>query len=94
MTREIAQTSASADERQRRDQAQPELLVHAGQTRSEVRHHMAVLFGQAFTRLRTRGEAFECRCRHGRILQGRVGALLVGIAAVKTWPVQPRVGDR
>jgi lipid-A-disaccharide synthase len=84
LTEQLAQLRPGAEERQRRDQAPPVLLVLPGSRRSEVRHHMAV-FGQALARLKDEGAAFELVLPTMPHLQGAVAE------ALKAWPVQPRV---
>jgi lipid-A-disaccharide synthase len=84
LTEQLAQLRPGAEERQRRDEAPPVLLVLPGSRRSEVRHHMAV-FGQALARLRDEGAAFELVLPTMPHLQGAV------TEALKPWPVQPRV---
>ena len=84
LTEQLAQLRPGADERQRRDEVPPVLLVLPGSRRSEVRHHMAV-FGQALGRLKDEGAAFELVLPTMPHLQGAVAE------ALKAWPVQPRV---
>jgi lipid-A-disaccharide synthase len=81
---QLAQLRPGPDERQRRDEPPPVLLVLPGSRRSEVRHHMAV-FGQALGRLNDAGVAFEPVLPTMEHLQEAVAE------ALKAWPVQPRV---
>src|SRR5207253_8525972 len=74
----------NAEEGKRRGEPPPVLLVLPGSRRSEIRHHMAV-FGQALTRLRDDGTAFELVLPTMPHLQEAVAE------ALKAWPVQPRV---
>jgi lipid-A-disaccharide synthase len=76
-------------EQARRDGSPPVLLVLPGSRRSEIRHHMAV-FGETLARLQAQGAAFELILPTMPHLQSAVEA------AVKSWPVQPRivVGDQ
>jgi lipid-A-disaccharide synthase len=74
----------SADERLRRDAQPPLLLVLPGSRRSEIGHHMAV-FGATLGQLRAEGTAFELVLPTMPHLQETIAA------ALKTWPVQPRV---
>ena len=84
LTEQLASLRPGAEERQRRDEAPPVLLVLPGSRRSEIRHHMAV-FGQALGRLRDEGVAFELILPTMPHLQEAVAE------ALKSWPVQPRV---
>jgi lipid-A-disaccharide synthase len=79
----------SAEERMRREQAPPVLLVLPGSRRSEIRHHMAV-FGETLGRLRDQDAPFELILPTMAHLQEAVGE------AATRWPVQPRIviGER
>ena len=79
----------SAEERTRREQAPPVLLVLPGSRRSEIRHHMAV-FGETLGRLRDQDTPFEPILPTMAHLQEAVGE------AATRWPVQPRIviGER
>jgi lipid-A-disaccharide synthase len=81
---QLAQLRPGADERQRRSEPPPVLLVLPGSRRSEIRHHMAV-FGQALGRLNDAGAAFELLLPTMPHLQEAVAE------ALKAWPIQPRV---
>jgi lipid-A-disaccharide synthase len=81
---QLAQLRPGADERQRRSEPPPVLLVLPGSRRSEIRHHMDV-FGQALGRLNDAGVAFELLLPTMPHLQEAVAE------ALKAWPVQPRV---
>ncbi|HET6839720.1 MAG TPA: lipid-A-disaccharide synthase [Bradyrhizobium sp.] len=72
------------DERKRRDDAPPVLLVLPGSRRSEVRHHMAV-FGETLGRLHSEGVAFDL------ILPTTPHLRELVEESAKSWPVQPRV---
>jgi lipid-A-disaccharide synthase len=84
LTEQLAQLRPGTEERQRRDEVPPVLLVLPGSRRSEIRHHMAV-FGQALARLNDSGVVFEPVLLTMPHLQGTVAE------ALKPWPVQPRV---
>jgi lipid-A-disaccharide synthase len=58
LTEQIGTLRPSAEERKRRDEAPPVLLVLPGSRRSEIRQHMAV-FGETLDRLSAEGLAFE-----------------------------------
>jgi lipid-A-disaccharide synthase len=81
---QVGSLRPSAEERKRRDQAPPVLLVLPGSRRSEIRHHMAV-FGETLGRLRDQGGLFELILPTMAHLQDVVGQ------GVKSWPVQPRI---
>jgi lipid-A-disaccharide synthase len=74
----------SAGESQRRSEQPPLLLVLPGSRRSEIGHHMAV-FGAALGQLQAEGTAFELVLPTMPHLQETIAA------ALKSWPVQPRV---
>jgi lipid-A-disaccharide synthase len=74
----------NADERSRRQQAPPVLLVLPGSRRSEIRHHMQV-FGETLGRLRSEGADFELILPTTPHLRGSVEA------ALRNWLVQPRL---
>jgi len=81
---QLAQLRPGPEERQRRGEPPPVLLVLPGSRRSEIRHHMAV-FGQALGRLNHASVAFELLLPTMPHLQEAVAE------ALKAWPVQPRV---
>src|SRR5213078_2859805 len=81
---QLALLRPNAEEGKRRGEPPPVLLVLPGSRRSEIRHHMAV-FGQALTRLRDEGTAFELILPTMPHLQEAVAE------AMKVWKVQPRV---
>jgi len=81
---QLAQLRPGPEERQRRGEPPPVLLVLPGSRRSEIRHHMAV-FGQALGRLNYASVAFELLLPTMPHLQEAVAE------ALKAWPVQPRV---
>jgi len=81
---QLAQLRPGPEERQRRGEPPPVLLVLPGSRRSEIRHHMAV-FGQALGRLNDASVAFELLLPTMPHLQEAVAE------ALKAWPVQPRV---
>jgi lipid-A-disaccharide synthase len=84
LTEQLATLRPNADEARRRADAPPLLLVLPGSRRSEIRHHMEV-FGQTLARLHEQGAAFEAVLPTMPHLQEAV------MAALKGWPVQPRV---
>jgi lipid-A-disaccharide synthase len=86
---QLGQLRPGADERQRRQEPPPVLLVLPGSRRSEIRRHMAV-FGRALGRLNDAGVPFELLLPTMPHLQEAVAE------ALKAWPVQPRVviGER
>jgi lipid-A-disaccharide synthase len=71
-------------EQARRDAKPPVLLVLPGSRRSEIGHHMAV-FGETLRSLQAAGIGFEPVLPTMPHLQERIAA------ALKQWPVQPRV---
>jgi lipid-A-disaccharide synthase len=73
-----------ANEQRRRDTQPPVLLVLPGSRRSEIRHHMAV-FGETLALLQAQGVAFEPVLPTMPHLQDSIAA------ALKGWPLQPRV---
>ena len=73
-----------ANEQSRRDAQPPLLLVLPGSRRSEIRHHMAV-FGETLALLQAQGVAFEPVLPTMPHLQDSIAA------ALKGWPLQPRV---
>ena len=74
----------NVEEQRRKEHAPPTLLVLPGSRRSEIRHHMQV-FGETVGRLRSEGASFELILPTTPYLHETVAA------ALKTWPVQPRV---
>ena len=89
LVEQVGALRPDAAEQARRDGSPPVLLVLPGSRRSEIRHHMAV-FGETLARLQAQGTAFELILPTMPHLQSAVEA------AVKSWPVQPRivVGDQ
>jgi lipid-A-disaccharide synthase len=73
-----------ANEQRRRAAQPPVLLVLPGSRRSEIRHHMAV-FGETLALLQAQGVAFEPVLPTMPHLQDSIAA------ALKGWPLQPRV---
>jgi lipid-A-disaccharide synthase len=73
-----------ANEQRRRDAQPPVLLVLPGSRRSEIRHHMAV-FGETLALLQAQDVAFEPVLPTMPHLQDSIAA------ALKGWPLQPRV---
>jgi lipid-A-disaccharide synthase len=84
LTEQIGTLRPGVEEKQRRDQAPPVLLVLPGSRRSEIRHHMAV-FGETLGRLHAEGVAFEL------ILPTMPHLLEVVREGVKDWKVEPRI---
>ena len=72
------------EERKRRAEAPPILLVLPGSRRSEIRHHMAV-FGETLGRLQAEGVAFELVLPTMAHLQEAVAE------GLRSWKVAPRV---
>jgi lipid-A-disaccharide synthase len=72
------------DERKRRDEQPPVLLVLPGSRRSEIRHHMTV-FGETLRLLKQQGADFELVLP---TMPHLLDAVREGIA---NWPVQPRI---
>jgi lipid-A-disaccharide synthase len=72
------------DERRRRNQEPPLLLVLPGSRRGEIRHHMAV-FGETLGLLQAQGTAFELVLPTMPHLQEPIAA------ALRDWPLQPRI---
>jgi lipid-A-disaccharide synthase len=81
---QIGSLRPNADEKKRRDEPPPVLLVLPGSRRGEIRHHLAV-FGETLGRLHAEGVAFELILPTMPHLQNAVGE------GVKSWPVQPRI---
>jgi lipid-A-disaccharide synthase len=73
-----------ADERGRRGDRPPVLLVLPGSRHSEIKHHMAV-FGETLNLLRTQGTAVEL------VLPTMPHLLDAVREGVANWPVQPRI---
>jgi lipid-A-disaccharide synthase len=73
-----------AEEQARRDAKPPVLLVLPGSRRSEIGHHMAV-FGETLGQLQAAGVGFEAVLPTVPHLEEPIAA------ALKHWPVQPRV---
>jgi lipid-A-disaccharide synthase len=80
----LAALRPNDDEQRRRDATPPVLLVLPGSRRSEIRHHMEA-FGETLGRLRSEGEAFDLILPTTPHLRDTVEA------ALKAWPIQPRV---
>jgi lipid-A-disaccharide synthase len=84
LTEQLATLRPNADERQRRDEAPPVLLVLPGSRRSEIRHHIAV-FGETLAQLAAGASAFE-------LILPTMPHLLEAVAeGVKGWNVTPRI---
>jgi lipid-A-disaccharide synthase len=84
LTEQVGLLRPSVEEQARRDAQPPLLLVLPGSRRSEIGHHMAV-FGETLGLLQAQGIAFEAVLPTMPHLQGLIAA------ALKNWPVQPRV---
>jgi lipid-A-disaccharide synthase len=84
LTEQIGLLRPGVEEQARRDAQPPLLLVLPGSRRSEIGHHMAV-FGETLGLLQAQGIAFEPVLPTMPHLQGSIAA------ALKNWPVQPRV---
>ncbi len=84
LTEQLVTLRPNADERKRRDEPPPVLLVLPGSRRSEISHHIAV-FGETLARLQAEGSAFELMLPTMPHLQDAVAE------GVKGWKVAPRV---
>jgi lipid-A-disaccharide synthase len=84
LTEQIATLRPNADERKRRDQPPPVLLVLPGSRRSEIKRHLAV-FGAALALLRAQDIPFEPVLPTMPHLQEAVRE------GVKGWPAEPRI---
>jgi lipid-A-disaccharide synthase len=84
LTEQIGLLRPGAEGQARRDAQPPVLLVLPGSRRSEIGHHMAV-FGETLGLLQAQGIAFEPVLPTMPHLQDLIAA------ALKNWPVQPRV---
>jgi lipid-A-disaccharide synthase len=84
LSEQIGLLRPGVEEQARRDAQPPVLLVLPGSRRSEIRHHMAV-FGETLGRLKAGGVEFELVLPTMPHLQQAVAA------ALRNWPVQPRV---
>jgi len=84
LTGQVGVLRPGVDERKRRDQSPPVLLVLPGSRRSEIRHHMAV-FGETLGRLQAEGMSFEL------VLPTMPHLLEAVREGIKSWPVQPRI---
>jgi lipid-A-disaccharide synthase len=81
---QISALRPNSEEQARRDAQPPVLLVLPGSRRSEIRHHMAI-FGVTLELLQKQGVPFDL------ILPTMPHLQEVIAAALKDWPVQPRV---
>ena len=84
LTEQIGTLRPSAEERKRRDEAPPVLLVLPGSRRSEIRQHMAV-FGETLDRLSAEGLAFEPVLPTMPHLQEAI------TEGVRSWKIAPRI---
>ena len=84
LTEQLATLRPGAEERKRRNEAPPVLLVLPGSRRSEISHHMAV-FGETLARLQADGIAFEL------ILPTMPHLVEVIQQGVKSWKIAPRI---
>ncbi len=84
LTEQIATLRPNPEEKRRRNEAPPVLLVLPGSRRSEIVHHLAI-FGQALSRLQAEGIAFELILPTMPHLSGVVEE------GVKDWTITPRV---
>jgi lipid-A-disaccharide synthase len=81
LVEQIGSLRPGVDERKRRDQTPPVVLVLPGSRRSEVRHHMAVF-----------GETLGLLDQPCELILPTMPHLLEAVTAgVKKWPVQPRI---
>jgi lipid-A-disaccharide synthase len=84
LTEQVGSLRPGAEERKRRDDAPPVLLVLPGSRRSEIRHHMAV-FGATLDRLQAEGVVFEL------VLPTMPHLLEAVTEGVKSWKVVPKI---
>jgi lipid-A-disaccharide synthase len=84
LTEQVGLLRPSVEELARRDAQPPLLLVLPGSRRSEIGHHMKV-FGETLGLLQAQGIGFEPVLPTMPHLQDPIAA------ALKSWPVQPRV---
>jgi lipid-A-disaccharide synthase len=84
LTEQVAALRPGAEEQKRRAEQPPVVLVLPGSRGSEIRHHMAI-FAKALGRLQVQGTAFELILPTMPHLQEAVAA------ALKDWPLQPKV---
>jgi lipid-A-disaccharide synthase len=84
LTEQTGSLRPSVEERKRRGEAPPVLLVLPGSRRSEIRHHMAV-FGETLDRLSAEGAAFEPVLPTMPHLQEAVAE------GVRGWNIAPRI---
>jgi lipid-A-disaccharide synthase len=84
LTEQVTALRPDAEEQKRRAEQPPVVLVLPGSRGSEIRHHMAI-FGKALGRLQAGGTAFELILPTMPHLQEAVAA------ALKDWPLQPKV---
>jgi lipid-A-disaccharide synthase len=84
LAEQLASLRPDAEDRKRREQEPPVLLVLPGSRRSEIRHHLAV-FGKTLSRLRDRGIEFELMLPTMPHLEAAVRE------GVKDWSVTPGI---
>ena len=84
LTEQLRTLRPSAEEKKRRNEAPPVLLVLPGSRRSEIRHHMSI-FGETLARLKADGAEFEL------ILPTMPHLLEMVREGVKAWKVAPRI---
>src|ERR1700674_3360472 len=84
LTEQIGTLRPGVEEKQRRDEQPPVLLVLPGSRRSEINHHMAV-FGEALGQLAAEGVPFELILPTMPHLQDAVRQ------GVKSWKIAPRI---
>jgi lipid-A-disaccharide synthase len=84
LTEQIGMLRPDAEEQKRRDAQPPVLLVLPGSRRSEIGHHMAV-FGETLGMLQAEGIGFEAVLPTMPHLREPIAA------ALRHWPLQPRV---
>jgi lipid-A-disaccharide synthase len=84
LAEQVGSLRPNADEKKRRDQAPPILLVLPGSRRSEIRHHM-LAFGETLGRLAAEGVAYEL------ILPTMPHLLEAVREGAKRWKVEPRI---
>jgi lipid-A-disaccharide synthase len=84
LTEQLGTLRPNAEEKKRRNEAPPVLLVLPGSRRSEIKHHMSI-FGETLARLKADGAEFE------PILPTMPHLLEMVREGVKTWQIAPRI---
>jgi len=84
LTEQLGTLRPNAEEKKRRNETPPVLLVLPGSRRSEIRHHMAI-FGETLARLKADGAEFQL------ILPTMPHLLEMVREGIKNWKVAPRI---